>query len=187
MPPTQPSTKLTFEDYLLFPDDGQRHELIDGEHYVSPSPIMRHQRIILRLATAIANHLDTHPTGEVFIAPFTTILSNHDVVEPDVLYVSNDRRHVLDKGDWVRGAPDLVVEVLSPSTRKRDETIKRQAYDRTGVDEYWLVDPERNVVTIHRRAGDRFVRAADLLSAAGDVIETPLMPRLALALTKILS
>ncbi len=73
MPPTQPSTKLTLEDYLLFPDDGQRHELIDGEHYVSPSPIMRHQRIILRLATAIANHLDTHPTGEVFIAAFTTM------------------------------------------------------------------------------------------------------------------
>jgi Uma2 family endonuclease len=187
MPPTQPSTKLTLEDYMLFPDDGQRHELIDGEHYVSPSPLMRHQRIILRLAAAISNHLEVHPTGEVFVAPFTTILSKHDVVEPDLLYVSNQRRHVLDKGDWVRGAPDLVVEVLSPSTRRRDETIKREAYERTGVDEYWLVDPEQDAVTIHRRQDDTFVRVAELTRADGDVLSTPLMPGLELALAKILA
>jgi Uma2 family endonuclease len=187
MPPTQPSTKLTLEDYMLFPDDGQRHELIDGEHYVSPSPVMRHQRIITRLLYAIYNHLQANPVGEVFVAPFTTILSNYDVVEPDLLYVSNERRHVLAKGDWVRGAPDLVIEVLSPSTRKRDETIKRQAYERTGVDEYWLVDPERIAITIHRRDGNRFVRAADLTRAAGDVLVTPLIPGLELALTTLLA
>jgi Uma2 family endonuclease len=109
------------------------------------------------------------------------------VVEPDLLYVSNQRRHVLDKGDWVRGAPDLVVEVLSPSTRRRDETIKREAYERTGVDEYWLVDPEQDAVTIHRRQDDTFVRVAELTRADGDVLSTPLMPGLELALAKILA
>jgi len=119
MKPANPGVKLTHDDFLLFPDDGRRHELIDGEHYVTPSPVTRHQRIVGNLFFALRIHLETHPVGEVIGFPLDVILSKHDVVEPDLLYVAKERRDSIFK-DWARGAPDLVVEIGSPSTRRRD-------------------------------------------------------------------
>jgi Uma2 family endonuclease len=176
--------KLTWDDYVLFPEDGMRHELIDGEHYVTPAPFLRHQEIVGRLHLAIGMYLMTHPTGRVFVAPLDVILSKFDVVEPDLLYVSNERAPDLLK-DWVRGAPDLVIEVGSESTRKRDETIKRALYERAGVIGYWIVDPEIDVVRIYRRADDRFGRPAELSRTAGDVLTTELLPGLEIALEAI--
>lgn len=150
--------------------------MIDGEHVVSPSPVVRHQRISRRLLTAIDAYLAAQPVGEVFDAPFTTILSNFDVVEPDLLYVAHERRAILDKGDWARGAPSLVIEILSPLSRKTDEVLKRRLYERVGVDEYWVVDPELDLVKVYRREADRFVRAAELTREDGHVLSTPLMP-----------
>lgn len=173
MKPT--GVKLTWDDYVLFPEDGMRHELIDGEHYVTPAPFLRHQEIVGRLHLAIGMYLMTHPIGRVFVAPLDVILSKFDVVEPDLLYVSNERAPELLK-DWVRGAPDLVIEVGSESTRKRDETIKRALYDRAGVVEYWIVDPEIDVVRIYRRADDRFSRPTELSRRAADVLTTELLP-----------
>ena len=128
------STKLTYDDYLLFPDDGRRHELIDGEHYVTPSPSLRHQRISRRFATAFDDFLRAHPLGEVFYAPLDVVPTDVDVVEPDVLCVSNERAGIL--GDPIRGAPDLVIEIVSPSSRRTDEVVKRKLYERIGVCEY---------------------------------------------------
>jgi len=173
MKPT--GVKLTWDDYVLFPEDGMRHELIDGEHYVTPAPFLRHQEIVGRLHLAIGNYLAAHPIGRVFLAPLDVIISKFDVVEPDLLYVSNERAPELLK-DWVRGAPDLVIEVGSESTRKRDETIKRALYERARVVEYWIVDPEIDVVRIYRRADDRFSRPTELSRRAGDVLATELLP-----------
>ena len=183
MQPNSSSTKLTFEDYRLFPDDGRRHELIDGEHYVTPSPVTNHQRISRCLLFEIEFYLRAHPIGEVFCAPFTTILTQYDVVEPDLLYVSNERRDVIQ--EWIRGAPDLVVEILSPSSRKLDEVTKRRLFERTGVAEYWVVDPELKAVTVHRRDGDRFVRVAELGRDEGAVLTTPLLPGFELGLDRL--
>ena len=176
--------KLTWDDYVLFPEDGMRHELIDGEHYVTPAPFLRHQEIVGRLFLAIGNYLMAHPIGRVFVAPLDVILSKFDVVEPDLLYVSNERAPQLLK-DWVRGAPDLVIEVGSESTRKRDETVKRGLYERVGVIEYWIVDPELDVVRIYRRTDDRFGRPAELSRRAGDVLTTELLPGLEIALDSV--
>ena len=184
MKPASPRMKLTYDDYLLFPDDGKRHELIDGEHYVTPTPILRHQAIAGRLHLLIASYLKAQPIGRVFFAPLDVILSRFDVVEPDLLYVSRDRCADLLK-DWVRGAPDLVVEIGSPSTRRRDETIKRTLYEREGVIEYWIVDPEIDVVRMYRRSGDRFERPVELSHAAGDVLTTAILPELELPLGEI--
>jgi Uma2 family endonuclease len=173
--------KLTWDDYVLFPEDGMRHELIDGEHYVTPAPFLRHQEIVGRLFLAIGNYLMTHPVGRVFVAPLDVILSTFDVVEPDLLYVSNERAPDLLK-DWVRGAPDLVIEVGSESTRKRDETIKRALYERAGVIEYWIVDPAIDVVRIYRRVDDRFGRPAELSRRGDDVLATELLSGLEIAL-----
>jgi Uma2 family endonuclease len=156
MRPADSRLKLTYDDFVLFPDDGKRHELIDGEHYVTPSPSIRHQAILGRLYLAIGTWLANHPSGRVFVAPLDVLFSHFDVVEPDVLYVSNERAPELLAGQYVTGAPDLVVEVGSPGTRQRDETIKRRLYERSDVIEYWVVDPDIEVVRVYRRSDKGF-------------------------------
>src|SRR5262245_12448180 len=110
------AVKLTYDDFLLFPDDGKRHELIDGEHYVTPSPNLKHQRVAGNLYGVIWTHLQSHPVGEVFIAPLDVVMSRHDVVEPDVFFVSNERGPKILTEPNVQGSPDLVIEVASKST-----------------------------------------------------------------------
>ena len=180
-----PRLKLTYDDYLLFPDDGKRHEIIDGEHYVTPTPTIRHQEISGRLYLLIGNWLREHPVGRIFFAPLAVICSNVDVVEPDLLYVSNERSAELLGGTHVTGAPDLVIEIASPRTRKRDETIKRRLYARFPVQEYWVVDPAIEVIRVYRRAGDVFARAQELSREAGDVLSTPLLPGLDIPLARV--
>ena len=162
--------KLTYDDLVLFPDDGKRHELIDGEHYVTPSPNLRHQRISGNLFLTIGVYLKAHPMGELFYAPFDVVLSDIDVVEPDLLYVSRERAPDVLVPQHVRGVPDLVIEIASKGTRKRDETIKRGLYERKGVTEYWVVDPEIDVVRVYRRSGEAFERPVELRADAGDTL-----------------
>jgi len=186
MPQTEgPGTRLTLDDFVLFPDDGLRHELIDGEHYVTPSPNTRHQRLVQRLHLALANHLLSKPLqGEVFIAPFDVVLSFHDVVEPDLLLVAGDQEHILTSQN-VKGSPALVVEVLSPGTKGRDEGIKRQLFERVGVREYWIVDPDRNRIRVFRRApGGSFPLVGDLAAEPAHRLRTPLLPGFSLRLDR---
>ncbi len=176
--------KLTYEDYLLFPEDGLRHELIDGEHFVSPAPSRKHQRAVLNLSIDVGGFLRDHPVGELLPAPFDVVLSIHDVVQPDLLFTSNARAEIL-TGKDAKGAPDLVIEILSESTRKVDETRKLRLYERAGVLEHWMFDPDRETARIYRRDGDRFVLIRELSAAAGDVLETPLIPGLVIPLVKV--
>ena len=183
MEPGHSKTKLTYADYELFPDDGLRHEIIDGEHYVTVSPITRHQRISRELLYLIQAYLETHPIGEVFSAPFDVVMSFTDIVVPDLMYISNTRAHLLTAKN-LQGAPDLVVEILSPSTRPRDERLKRDLYERAGVDEYWLVDPDRDTMTIYRRGVEGFQQS--VRHEKDDVVTTPLLPDFALPLDRVL-
>ena len=177
--------KLTYDDFVLFPDDGQRHELIDGEHYVTPSPIPNHQRISGNLYLVIGSWLEEHPIGRIFYAPLDVVFSNFDVVEPDLLYLSNERLADVITPKHIRGAPELVVEIGSPGTRQRDETIKRRLYERAGVTEYWFVDPETGTVRVYGRRPNGFVRAVELSREAGDILTTDLLPGLELPLARI--
>jgi Uma2 family endonuclease len=183
--PAGPGLKLTYDDFVLFPDDGKRHELIDGEHYVTPSPNTRHQTIVGTLYFVIRTHLETHPIGRIFVAPFDVVFSEFDVVEPDLLYVSNARLAEVLTPANVRGAPDVVIEIGSPGTRQRDETIKRHLYERFGVSEYWVVDPELDLIRVYRREGEGFGRATELSREACDLLTTPLLPGLDPPLTSI--
>jgi len=177
--------KLTYDDFVLFPDDGMRHELIDGEHYVTPSPNRKHQKVSGNLFLLIGSWLEQRPIGQLFYAPFDVVFSRFDVVEPDLLYMSNERAtEVLTQAN-VQGAPEIVIEIGSPGTRKRDETIKRRLYERTGVSEYWIVDPDIDVVRVYRRQGDEFDRPIELRAESGDVLTTPLLPELQLPLARI--
>ena len=152
--PTRPF-KFTYEDYQHTPED-QRFELLDGELIPAPAPNLRHQRIGIRLGALLHAFVQQGGLGEVFHAPCDVVLSNTDVVQPDLLFVSVERAHLLLGGDNVLGAPDLVVEILSPATAGRDRTLKRALYARHGVKEYWLVDPEARTVTVLGLGADDF-------------------------------
>jgi Uma2 family endonuclease len=178
--------KLTYADYLRFPDDNLRHEIIDGEHYVTPSPLIRHQRISLRLSYLLQAYLEEHALGELFTAPIDALLSEFDIVVPDLIYLSNERAHFLTEKN-LQGPPDLVVEILSPGTRRRDLGIKRSLYERVGVREYWLVDPIRDEVTVHRQGAGRFDPPVRLARATADVLTTDLLPGLEIPLEKLLA
>jgi Uma2 family endonuclease len=177
--------KLTYDDFLLFPDDGMRHELIDGEHHVTPSPNTKHQTVSVTLTVVIGAWLEANPIGRLYHAPFDVVFTPFDVVEPDLLYLSNDRAADVLTAEHVRGAPDLVIEIGSPGTRARDETKKRALHEREGVAEYWFVDPEIDVVRIYRRSGNGFARVTELSREANEVLTTPLLPGLELPLTRL--
>src|SRR5687767_523991 len=121
---TSAARKLTYDDFLHFPDDGRRHELIDGVHYVTPSPATVHQRLLGRLYGALHVYLQDHPVGEAFLSPLDILLSPHDVVEPDLFVVMQEQAAIVTEPNVI-GAPAIVVEILSPATRRRDVGIKR--------------------------------------------------------------
>lgn len=180
------SRRLTYDDFVRFPDDGLRHEIIDGVHYVTPSPLVRHQVLVGRLHFAIEAHLRAHPgTGQVFLSPLDVVLSHYDVVEPDLLFVATDRQDILTTKN-LQGAPSLVIEVLSRHTKSRDRRLKRDLYERTGVQEYWLVDPEKAEVSVYRQHGPRRFGPMSTLTAAG-ALETPLLPGFTLNLAELMA
>jgi Uma2 family endonuclease len=137
--------KLTYEDYVLFPEDGQRHEILEGEHYVMPAPSLEHQDVVMALSVKLGLFVRERRLGRVYPAPTDVLFSRHDIAQPDLLFVSNERADILTKAN-VQGAPDLVIEILSDSSRRRDETLKREIYERAGVLEYWLIDPQHRSV-----------------------------------------
>jgi Uma2 family endonuclease len=131
---------LTYEDYCALPDDGLRYEIIEGFLFSEPSPRRAHQQVAGNLFVILLTHVREHNLGEVFIAPFDVILNRRTVVVPDLVFVTQDRAGVVTERA-VEGNPDLIVEILSPSTARRDRVAKLNAYARRGVPHYWLVDP----------------------------------------------
>jgi Uma2 family endonuclease len=131
---------LTYEDYCALPADGLRYEIVDGALFSEPSPRRSHQEAAFRLATLLDAHARARGLGKVYIAPFDVILDRTTVLVPDVIFVARDRLGIVaERG--VEGAPDLIVEILSPGTGRRDRVAKLNAYTRHGVQHYWLVDP----------------------------------------------
>ena len=143
----QPVLKFTWQDYCATPDD-ERYELLDGDLLLTPAPNLKHQRAQRRLGRRLDQFIEERELGEIFYAPFDVVLSDTDVVQPDLLFVSRRREHLLSNGANVQGAPDLVIEILSPSTANRDLGYKRTLYARHGVLEYWIVDPVEETVRV---------------------------------------
>ena len=175
--------KLTYADLERLPEDDLRHEIIGGEHFVIPSPVTKHQRISGDMVYALTTYVKKTECGFVFYAPYDIVLSTFDVVVPDIVYVSNDRlaRYLTAKN--LQGPPDLVVEILSPGTKRRDQMLKRDLYERVGVLEYWLVDPDGEDVTVHRRGGSVF--EAPQVVSRDDSLSTTLLPGLDILLQPI--
>ncbi len=164
--------KFTYEDYRTAPPD-RRYELLGGDLVMNPAPDLRHQRVQLRLARRLAGFIEERGLGELFIAPCDVVLSDTEVVQPDLLFVSREREHLLTSGDNVRGAPDLVIEILSPATAGRDRGYKRALYASHGVAEYWLVDPVAETIWIHRRRDGSLAVARTF--GLGQTLRSPLL------------
>ncbi|MEZ6060046.1 MAG: Uma2 family endonuclease [Planctomycetaceae bacterium] len=136
--------RLTYDDLVQFPEDGRRHEIIDGVHYMSPSPVPYHQVLSRELLIQLCEAFREIGLGQVFHAPIDVQFSEHDVVEPDLIVVLNDNPIVTESR--IVGVPDLLIEILSPSTSDRDRNLKKRLYESYGAPEYWIVDPDRKVV-----------------------------------------
>lgn len=138
--------KFTYQDYKNAPDD-KRYELLEGDLVLAPSPSESHQRVAIALASRLLRFVTDAQLGRVYAAPFDVVLSDTDVVQPDVLFISQQRAQIITE-DNVQGAPDLVIEILSPGSADRDRTFKRALYARHGVREYWLVDTDAEKVEV---------------------------------------
>ena len=141
--------KLTYDEYRHFPEDGNRHEVLDGDHYMSPAPETGHQTISRRIQFQLYEQIEKIGTGFVFNAPTDIELSPYDIVQPDLLVVRRSRRSIITRSR-IMGSPDLIVEILSDSTSDRDRTLKLQRYAAAGVPEYWIVDGKSRTITRFR-------------------------------------
>jgi Uma2 family endonuclease len=179
-----PHLKFSYRHYASLPDDGRRFELLDGELVeMSPAPLSEHQRILMALSLHLANFVRRRRLGEVMVYPIDVILADDVVVQPDLLFLAQARRHLV-KRRGVRGGPDLVIEVLSADA-KRDREIKRRIYGRHGIREYWIVDPEARTIEVldHPEKGFVLRQAFPL----GTALTTPMLPGLELPIDEVFS
>jgi Uma2 family endonuclease len=175
------ATKLTYEDYVRMPDDGQRYELIDGELFVVPAPGTPHQFVSGNIYFALTTYVRTNNIGIVAFAPVDVIFSNENVVQPDLIFVRSEHSALLERRG-IFGAPDLVIEILS-GNRRRDEVTKRALYERFGVPEYWIVDPDAKTVKLLRLTGSRYETITELCD--GDTLTSSMFPGFELSLATI--
>jgi Uma2 family endonuclease len=188
MSSAQPARRAwTYGNLAALPDDHLRHELIDGEHVVTPSPNTLHQTISLNLVRLLLPCLDEHRLGQLLSAPFDIKCSPFTVLVPDLVFFTAARFARVVNEKHATAAPDLVVEILSPGTRRRDKGRKRAIYDREGVREYWIVDPESRSITALRRprADAGLTDVTTLTLDAGATLDSPLFPGLRIPLRDV--
>ncbi len=179
--PLDRASRFTHADLLTFPEDHTRREIIDGDLFIAPTPFVDHQRFVGELAYALGKYSEEHRLGELVLGPMDVILNDLNVLNPDLLFVLNEHKDIIQ--DWVRGAPDLVIEILSPTTAARDRGVKLRAYARFGVKEYWIVDPEAQAIEIYRLTPEGY----DLIQTCGlaQILTSPLLPGFQVAVRQI--
>jgi len=168
--PVHPPAKLGYREYCCFPDDGRRHEIIDGDHYVNPAPSTYHQTVSRRLQHQVYTQIELTGRGVVYNAPVDVQLTDHDIVQPDLVVVLTSRMQMITPTK-IKGVPDLLVEILSPSTASNDATLKKQLYARVGVAEYWIVDPDNHTLEQLVLTDGRYARRPEAESIPLSILE----------------
>jgi Uma2 family endonuclease len=176
-----PALRFTYQDYLLLPEE-RRYEILDGDLFMTPAPTPYHQRISRKLEFLLVEHVEERQLGEVFDAPCDVVLSETDIVQPDIFFIASDRLSIVGE-KFVSGAPDLVIEILSPATAERDRTLKMKTYARFGVRELWVADPDAKTIALFTNSGQGFQEEA--LLRMGEVLRSRLLPGLEIPLTRI--
>jgi len=175
--------KFTYKDYKSLPEsETKRYELIEGELIIVPSPNEYHQRISGRLEFILRAFVEDKNLGRVYDAPFDVVFSKEDVVQPDILFISKAHSKIITE-EGIRGAPDLVIEILSPATSERDQTYKKTLYARHGVREYWIVDPEEKTIEVMTLGKAGFESSGSY--GKMDTMKSPVFPNLAINLSEV--
>ena len=172
---------LTVHDYLEMPEGGPRYQLIDGDLHMAPSPNLFHQEISRNIEIIIGPYLEKNPIGKSFYAPLDVFLTETNVFQPDLLFVSTKNLHILEE-DGVHGAPDLVIEILSPSTTKLDLGSKKRVFARCGVLEFWAIDPQARKVVVYDLRQSETEPVCTWME--GDTFECKLLPGLKFEVAK---
>ena len=175
----KPDLRLGYAEYVLFPDDGKRHEIVDGDHYMNPAPSTYHQTVSKRLQHHLYTKIELATLGLVFNAPIDVQLSSHDIVQPDLVVLLNDTKARVTPAK-INGAPDLLVEIQSPSTADNDRHLKRRIYERSGVTEYWIVEVDEPSVTQLVLRGGVYVEVSH-----GDQLRLEVLPEVVIPLPEI--
>ncbi len=177
--------KFTYEDYKSMTLwERERFELLEGELAMAPSPVPYHQIVLRNIEDRVWEFVKSTGLGEVLSAPCDVVLAQDVVVQPDLFFLARSRAGLIGK-EAIEGAPDLIVEVLSPSTAERDQTVKRKLYAKYGVTEYWIVDPDRQTVEV-LTLGERGYERAGLYTK-GETLQSPLLPGLQIPLDEVFS
>ena len=167
-------SRLTYDEFQTLPRDGsKRYELIEGEVFMTPSPNTAHQRAVRKLLRALDEFVEQRGLGEVFIAPYDIVFSKWTALEPDLLFIRKDRASIVTDAN-VQGAPDLVIEILSPSNKAYDRKMKHRVYEEAGVAEVWYVDPEKGSVEILNLGTDRRYEVTAKLSGHAAIVSKAL-------------
>jgi Uma2 family endonuclease len=175
------SLRFTNEDYVLQPDD-RPYEVIDGALYLTPAPTPYHQIVKRRIERLLEDHVESGGLGQILDAPCDVVLSRFDVLQPDILFIVTDRMSIMGE-KYISDAPDLVVEVLSPGTRKRDRVFKSKRYARFGVREMWIADPDRKTIEVFVNADGGF--RSEAVYRGDEVVKSPLLPGLEIPLARV--
>lgn len=173
----------TIEDYAQLPDDGYRYELIEGDLYMSPAPTTVHQRTLRRLLVRLDAHAVASGAGETFVAPCDVLLPSGGVVQPDLLFVTTEQRDIVGPRN-IAGAPNLVVEILSPGDLDHDRVRKHALYARNGVREYWIVDPAARTIDVFVLGTDGYDPAAR--SGPGDIARSLVLDDFTVAIDDVM-
>jgi Uma2 family endonuclease len=147
--------KYTYDDYLQLPEDDKRYEVIHGELIMTPAPFTIHQKTCLKIVDLLLQFIKENKVGELLFAPVDVVLSEDNVVQPDILFVAKERSHIITERN-VSQAPDLVVEILSSATGYYDLVEKKELYEAFGVQEYWIVDPKKHWVEVYFKEAEKF-------------------------------
>ena len=186
MSQSRPRIPYTYADYKSLPESmDRRYELLGGELYRVPAPTTRHQRVSQRIELVLFTHVEARELGEVFHAPVDVVFGQgreREVAQPDIVFITSERSHIVTEAE-IAGAPDLVIEILSPGTEKRDRSYQKTLYARYGVREYWIVDPKANTVEAYALAAQGY--GAPQVYSGADTLQSPLLPELRIPLQDV--
>ncbi|MEK9135534.1 MAG: Uma2 family endonuclease [Bacteroidota bacterium] len=176
------SILTTYDDYRLLPNDGNRYEIMDGELYMTPAPSTEHQEVSLHLERTLLDYLEKSHWGKLYHAPVDVVLSMTDVVQPDIVLISKERSAIITRKNIV-AAPDIVIEIISETTEKMDRITKKAVFERFGVAEYWIVDPEKKVIEVFKLMKEKY--ESPIMFKHTDMLTSSRLPGLSLSLRLI--
>jgi Uma2 family endonuclease len=180
--PIVKGTHLTYEEYRALPEDGNRYEVVEGELVMTAAPIVEHQRVSRNLQFILDSYIRASNWGELFSAPIEVFLGEEDFVQPDLVCVSRARQEII-KEKNIEGAPDLIVEILSPTTTRTDRVVKAKVYARRQVPHYWIVDPVAHTLEAFQWENGSYRLAA--ANAENETFQPGLFPTLTISLAKL--